>query len=117
MLQARGLGGLGFVFFLHDPKPRLSLGDGRHEPKLAQDINHGALDAGLCTNISHVPSKQKFRDSLLSPARLIGALTARLRAVARPAAPRRRLEPLSTPLTLQFRHAFRHVTVLSFQPG
>ncbi len=85
---------LRFILFVNDVKPGLSLGRRRQQPKLAQNINYGALDAGLCTDISHVPPKQKFRDFLLSAARLIGALAARLRAVARPAALRRWLEPL-----------------------
>ena len=70
--------GLCFIILINEAEPGLSLERHRQEPKLAQNINHGALDAGLCTDISHVPPKQKFRDFLLSAAHLIGALAARL---------------------------------------
>ncbi len=91
---------LRFLLFINKVEPGLSLGRRRQEPKLTQGINHGAFDAGLCTDISRVPPKQKFRDFLLSAARFIGALAARLRAVARPAALRRWLKPLWAPSAL-----------------
>ncbi len=107
---------LGFVLFLHDPKPGLGLGAWRQEPKLAQDINHGALNTGLRADIFHAPPKQKFRDFLLSTARLIGTLATRMRTEFRTTAPRWRLKPLFAPIT--FRHAFRHVTkILTPSPG
>ena len=91
---------LSFIILINKVYLRLSLGSRRQEPKLTQGINHGAFDAGLCTDISRVPPKQKFRDFLLSAARFIGALAARLRAVARPAALRRWLKPLWAPSAL-----------------
>ena len=101
---------LDFVLFPHDAKPGLSFGAWRQKTMFAQDINHGALNTSLRTNIFHVPPKQKFRDSLLSTARLIGALATRMRAVYGTTALRRRLKPTFAPGALQFRHAFRHVT-------
>ncbi len=74
---------LDFVLFPYYTKPGLSFGVWWQKTMFAQDINHGALNTSLRTNIFHVPPKQKFRDSLLSTARLIGALATRLRTVFR----------------------------------
>ncbi len=101
---------LDFVLFPNDTKPGLSFGVWWQKTMFAQDINHGALNTSLRTNIFHVPPKQKFRDSLLSTARLIGALATRLRTVFRTTTLRRRQKQFSTSPALQFRHAFRHVT-------
>ncbi len=101
---------LDFVLFPHGTKPGLRFGAWWQKTKFAQDIDHGALNTSLRTNIFHVLPKQKFRNYLLSTAHLIGTLATRMRAVYGTTALRRRRKPIFAPGALQFRHAFRHVT-------
>ena len=69
-MTAVRLRALDFVLFPHGTKPGLSFAAWWQKTMFAQDINRGALNTSLRTNIFHVPPKQIFRDYLPNTARL-----------------------------------------------